>query len=73
MHVVALEPSAGPVPPPTTVVIPDAKALTIRSAVDRHPTRETYLRHELRANVMNVDVESSRSDDQLFASDNFSA
>lgn len=73
MQVVALEPSAGPVPPPITVVIPDAKALTIESIADPHPTRETYLSHELRRNVMNVDVESSRCGDQLFARDNFSA
>lgn len=34
MQVVALEPSEGPVPPPTTVVMPAAKALVTELAVN---------------------------------------
>lgn len=56
---VALEPSAGPVPPPTRVVIPFAIACGDQG-VD---TLESYLLPELRADVVDVHIERAGRDD----------
>jgi hypothetical protein len=77
VHVVAFVPAEGPVPPPTTVVMPEARACGVRVRIRCHVATGrgagaevwTHLLPQLSADVVHVDIERTSRQDEFLPGD----